>query len=180
MGIFKKAFKSLLVLGLVSGFLFVPGSVQSGSGMMHSYPLTSFIQTRNTNSTLDINALSWQDVPVTGTTDFSTDDFTVVGDEIQVNFTGWVKAYTNIYMNSAIARVSVAIRFKKNNVLMNGKSSHAYIRFSTGHNESNANLTEFIQVTKGDLIKVCSYKEAATGVVTMQVDRSVFILERVR
>ena len=182
MKIFKKVLKSLLVLSFLSGFLFVPGSVQSGSGTMRSYPVTNFIQTRNTNTTHDLNQATSQEIPITGTVDYSDSLFEVQGNGIKVGFNGYIRVYASFYMTSVIQRASPKFNLKINSNVLPVTTASAYIRASTSHYRASSSFFVIAQVQKDDVIYIVSELDntGAVGVVTMVNGQSLLTIERIK
>jgi len=139
---------------------------------LHGHKIVSFAQYSNTDTTTNLNGSVNVnfiiEVPLTGTSEFTDPDFTVVGNGIQCNFDGQVKVRSQVHMFSNSGRASCQGRFKINGTTLAGPvSSTGYIRNGSGHNESSISSSCYITVSDGDIITYNTRREASTGVVTM-------------
>lgn len=109
--------------------------------------------------------------------DFGT-DVTVATNGITFNFTGRVRCDFNFFLTSTTARTNTLFQWRINTTNQVGRSAHNYIRAATGQNESSSCLSEILNVTNGDILRIRCTRLAAAGTVTVPAGQSIFQIER--
>lgn len=91
---------------------------------------------------------------------------------------GTYRIYANLSFTSTIVRANPKMQCRLNgSILLDGTSAGGYIRSASGHNTASTNLTIVEELEAGDYIEVVSSQDANSGLVTLLLGESVFIVE---
>lgn len=126
----------------------------------------------NTDVTTDFSVststLYVDNLPIFGNEDvlLGNNAFTLVSStEVTCNESGIYRLKLSIHTFSASARSNVLLRTKVNGTAINEVQNTGYIRATSGHNESSANLETIIQLNSGDTVQIGCRQEGAAGIV---------------
>ena len=127
--------------------------------------------TSNINNS-SITKISWLQ---TNTEIFENGGFTNTATDVTVPKTGIYMVMFNGYLNGSNIRTNVRFRFRVNGSDQNTDLSlNNYIRRDSGHDESSAHLTAYLNLSAGDTVAVSSQQIAASGTVTLTKNLSSF------
>lgn len=151
-------------------------------------PFISYVRYSNTNASTNINtstsAAFLADVPLFGNLEDSENesDYTVAGNTIIFNFTGYVEGYASVHVFSAGQRNAVQLRRKINTSPQGPIASTGYIRASSGHSEASFYLPIAMKVTQGQVLSIGSRREGTNGSTTRltSAGTSEIYLKRIR
>lgn len=139
--------------------------------------LITWGQASNTDTTTNLNtgANFSTNVPIAGS--FSNDsggNFTQSGSTgIQCNFNGEIEVSGSLHLQANVQRANVRTRIKQAGTPVGPVGASAYIRNSSGHNESSSQIPLFrLTVNNGDVIGIGSDQEAGAGTCTMSLSGS--------
>lgn len=104
----------------------------------------------------------------TGGLDINVGSFTCSTSGIVVPSTGVYLIAANMVYTSSVARANPEYRFSINGTGQLETSRSAYIRASSGHNESSSSLTTAYSLSAGDEIRIEFRQQAAAGTVTLE------------
>lgn len=136
-------------------------------------------QSRNTNTTTNLNTTGLTQVPIMGTIDQPgpTGLFTVIGNEVRINQAAKVRISTSVLVNSNSSRTNLFVGMTVNGVTQQPRAASFYSRATQGHNDTSGSLSMIVDVPANALLGVSSQREAGSGNVTMLAGGSVFTVE---
>jgi len=135
----------------------------SGGGISN-YAKYTGTGTPNVNGSTAYNEISW----INTTPQFSNGTWSATGTAITVPNTGLYLVQVNWYLTASVNRSNVGIRFAVNDVQEDEIAAHNYIRNSSGHNESSANMATTLSLTAGDEVSIYAARLAAAGTVNLE------------
>lgn len=135
-----------------------------GGGGISNYAKYTGTGTPNVNGSAAYTEISW----INTTPQFSNGTWSATGTAITVPNTGLYLVQVNWYLTASVVRSNVGIRFAVNDVQEDEIAAHNYIRSTSGHNESSANMATTLSLTAGDEVSIYAARLSAAGTVTLQ------------
>lgn len=133
--------------------------VSEGSQSIFSVSNSDILTNINIDTTPDFQT----QIPITGTVDIPSVDFTVVGNLIRANFSGKIVVNATLQLISANSNAEVFVRLGKNLTTFFGNSNS----FKQAFANRPTLLTGVIDVAENDTIGIFSERQANAGEVTM-------------
>ena len=105
--------------------------------------------------------------------------FTVSTSAIEVPSTGKYICAADIFLQGNIQRANVGMSWAVNNTRQTGTAAGAYIRGTSGHDESSLHLTEVLDLVAGDEVQLMFARLARSGNddINTRVESSVSIIK---
>lgn len=113
--------------------------------------------------------------PTTANLEINVGSFTSSTSGIVVPSTGVYIVAGNMVYNSTVVRANPEWRFSINGTGQSESSLSAYIRSTSGHNESSSSLTTLYNLTAGDEIGLQFRLQGASGTVNLETTSHVMI-----
>ena len=135
----------------------------SGGGISN-YAKYTGTGTPNVNGSTAYNEISW----INTTPQFSNGTWSATASAITVPNTGLYLVQVNWYLTGTVTRSNVGIRFAVNDATEDEIAAHNYIRSTSNHNESSANMATTLSLTAGDEVSIYAAQLAAAGTVNLQ------------
>lgn len=135
-----------------------------GGGGISNYAKYTGTGTPDVNGSTTYVEISW----INTTPQFSNGTWSATGTAITVPNTGLYLVQVNWYLTASVVRSNVGIRFAVNDVQEDEIAAHNYIRSTSGHNESSANMATTLSLTAGDEVSIYAARLSAAGTVTLQ------------
>lgn len=104
-------------------------------------------------------------------------DLTVATSSITFNITGRFRCDFNFFLNSSSQRTNVLFRWSINGVEQRGRSAHNYIRRNASHDEASSFLSEVLDLSDGDVLRISCVQIAGSGTVETPSGESIFTIE---
>lgn len=135
-----------------------------GGGGISNYAKYTGTGTPDVNGSTTYVEISW----INTTPQFSNGTWSATGTAITVPNTGLYLVQVNWYLTASVVRSNVGIRFAVNDVQEDEIAAHNYIRSTSGHNESSANMATTLSLTAGDEVSIYAAQLSAAGTVTLE------------
>lgn len=157
-----------------SGVWSVQGNLKGPQGSAPSILKLTNTFANNVNSSSGVNYGAFNTSRIID--DFGS-DLTVSTSSITFNVTGKFRCDFNFFLEGSGSRTNVLFRWSINNVIQRGRSAHNYIRRSSGHDESSAFLSEVLELSEGDVLRISCVQIAGSGTVETPSGESIFTIE---
>lgn len=133
-------------------------------------------------NTHDYNTDNWTVVPWDTQTGIADDSYNFTGNGIEIMESGTYEVYTNLYYRtpSQSNRLSVTMRFTKNGNPLIGQSGDGFVSGQSDHKESSTNHKQIYEFEDGDVIRVETIREAATGELNPVANQGLFQIQRLQ
>lgn len=148
-------------------------------------PRLEIVKCNNSNTTQNLNLVSYTNVPLCGTTIYnnSTSLYTVnaTTNQITVQETGWYKVAYAVYIYSTGSRNLVNFQVHIDGVAT-GSIQNSYIRNGTGDSHGSIHCEELFEIQTGDVIDVRAIRNSnnSTATVLASAGTSFISIERVQ
>lgn len=128
-------------------------------------PVPGYFQSRNTDTTTNINSPGLALIPIVGDIDETSPDFTPFGDgaRVIVNVAALIEVSWNISYTSNDPRISVETSCTHNLDALNPRGRGGYVRDVGGHNRATSQGSRLVTVAAGDNIGIASQADANAG-----------------
>ena len=136
----------------------------SGGGGISNYAKYTGTGTPNVNGSTAYNEISW----INTTPQFSNGTWSATASAITVPNTGLYLVQVNWYLTGTVTRSNVGIRFAVNDATEDEIAAHNYIRSTSNHNESSANMATTLSLTAGDEVSIYAARLSAAGTVNLE------------
>ena len=158
----------------VSGVWSLQGNLKGPAGSAPSILKLTNTFANNINSSGGVNYGAFNTSRIID--DFGS-DLTVATSSITFNITGRFRCDFNFFLNSSSQRTNVLFRWSINGVEQRGRSAHNYIRTSSNHDEASSFLSEVLDLSDGDVLRISCVQIAGSGTVETPSGESIFTIE---